>query len=670
MAKARFDNLADAPDELTFRKGDIVTVIERDVDGIVGWWLCLLHGKQGIAPGNRLQIISQFDVSRNGGSQGSLSNDDFSDSFDGSPSYNILTQASEYDTLPTPVKASHGQLYDYPSPQNIKDVYASDRKAGNLISYPNYAVPQGSTGPESDYDIVPKKYPGGTNLSPAELYDIPQGANKSAKQTAEELYDVPSRRPTIIQKTSTPTPESVKPDFQSVLSVFTAIPGNRKNPGVFESNNSRNSSKQTEYNSSQIYDTPNSTKSVSSQDVYDTPPSLFSPLNKKPSLKSAQHGGKFAQNAADQSALYDVIPTRNKQPSAAEDMYDILPPSVNFRTGGLEAESIYDQPSKSPYNDSQAGNDIYDVPPSKINLQAGNEIYNVPPTNNNNSIRQRDNNYKNALPVVGRDLAANQQDIYDHPPRKDIYGQSPSDDIYDHPPRGRNPSQEDIYDHPPRGGNSAQEDIYDHPPRGGNSAQEDIYDHPPRGGNPAQEDIYDHPPRGGNPAQEDIYDHPPRGGNSAHEDIYDHPPREDSSVSEDIYDHPPRGNLRTRQDDTYDILPARPTMGNVANDDASQGLYDVPTQHDINKVMKDISHYETSNQSLIKPYGKHHRRERSNNPSHLPRSTLRRFSEDDDDYVDYQDIYGKEPPAEMIKEMEKVSLIFFVCYYWMEAKIF
>ena len=29
------------------------------MDGLVGWWLCSLHGKQGIAPGNRLQEIKR-----------------------------------------------------------------------------------------------------------------------------------------------------------------------------------------------------------------------------------------------------------------------------------------------------------------------------------------------------------------------------------------------------------------------------------------------------------------------------------------------------------------------------------------------------------------------------------------------------------------------------------
>ncbi|XP_055909857.1 breast cancer anti-estrogen resistance protein 1 isoform X2 [Eupeodes corollae] len=60
-AKAIYDNLADTPDELAFKKGDILTVIEQDSDGCEGWWLCTVRGRQGICPGNRLRIINSYD---------------------------------------------------------------------------------------------------------------------------------------------------------------------------------------------------------------------------------------------------------------------------------------------------------------------------------------------------------------------------------------------------------------------------------------------------------------------------------------------------------------------------------------------------------------------------------------------------------------------------------
>lgn len=52
-----YDNVSEAPDELTFKKGDILTVLEQNSNGLEGWWLCSLKGRQGIAPGNRLRII-------------------------------------------------------------------------------------------------------------------------------------------------------------------------------------------------------------------------------------------------------------------------------------------------------------------------------------------------------------------------------------------------------------------------------------------------------------------------------------------------------------------------------------------------------------------------------------------------------------------------------------
>ncbi|XP_017127319.1 breast cancer anti-estrogen resistance protein 1 isoform X3 [Drosophila elegans] len=60
-AKAIYDNYADTPDELAFKKGDILTVIEQDTEGIQGWWLCSLRNRQGLCPGNRLRVLNSYD---------------------------------------------------------------------------------------------------------------------------------------------------------------------------------------------------------------------------------------------------------------------------------------------------------------------------------------------------------------------------------------------------------------------------------------------------------------------------------------------------------------------------------------------------------------------------------------------------------------------------------
>lgn len=59
LAKALFDNTAECADELAFRKGDIVTVMDQNVAGTSGWWMCSLYGRHGLAPANRLKLLPQ-----------------------------------------------------------------------------------------------------------------------------------------------------------------------------------------------------------------------------------------------------------------------------------------------------------------------------------------------------------------------------------------------------------------------------------------------------------------------------------------------------------------------------------------------------------------------------------------------------------------------------------
>ncbi|XP_068598220.1 cas scaffolding protein family member 4 [Brachionichthys hirsutus] len=59
LAKALYDNTAECADELAFRKGDIVTVMDQTVAGTSGWWMCSLYGRRGLAPANRLQLLPQ-----------------------------------------------------------------------------------------------------------------------------------------------------------------------------------------------------------------------------------------------------------------------------------------------------------------------------------------------------------------------------------------------------------------------------------------------------------------------------------------------------------------------------------------------------------------------------------------------------------------------------------
>ncbi|TRY92601.1 hypothetical protein DNTS_029261 [Danionella cerebrum] len=61
FARALYDNTAETEDELAFHKGDIIMVLEKNVVGSTGWWKCSLHGRQGLAPANRLAPLLPAD---------------------------------------------------------------------------------------------------------------------------------------------------------------------------------------------------------------------------------------------------------------------------------------------------------------------------------------------------------------------------------------------------------------------------------------------------------------------------------------------------------------------------------------------------------------------------------------------------------------------------------
>lgn len=59
-ARALYDNIAEAPDELAFRKGDVLTVLEQNTSGLEGWWLCSLRGRQVINDPSKLVQKSYY----------------------------------------------------------------------------------------------------------------------------------------------------------------------------------------------------------------------------------------------------------------------------------------------------------------------------------------------------------------------------------------------------------------------------------------------------------------------------------------------------------------------------------------------------------------------------------------------------------------------------------
>jgi enhancer of filamentation 1 len=62
LAVALYNNDVDDADELEFRKGDVLTVLIENPNGLNGWWLCENNGKCGLCPGNRLKLLTNTDT--------------------------------------------------------------------------------------------------------------------------------------------------------------------------------------------------------------------------------------------------------------------------------------------------------------------------------------------------------------------------------------------------------------------------------------------------------------------------------------------------------------------------------------------------------------------------------------------------------------------------------
>ena len=57
LAMARFPNVAESTEELSFGQGELVSILQKDT-GIGNWWLCQAAGKVGLVPANYLEEVT------------------------------------------------------------------------------------------------------------------------------------------------------------------------------------------------------------------------------------------------------------------------------------------------------------------------------------------------------------------------------------------------------------------------------------------------------------------------------------------------------------------------------------------------------------------------------------------------------------------------------------
>ncbi|XP_049861056.1 enhancer of filamentation 1 isoform X8 [Schistocerca gregaria] len=179
VARALYDNIAESPDELAFRRGDLLTVLEQNTAGIQGWWLCSLRGRQGICPGNRLRLLAG--VYDTGGE----------------------TVVADLNTLQRQGKRRswHVQPNKVLTPQKVGDVYLYDlppqrgpsAASAAVAAQEKYDVPPGSS-----HVVLP---PEPVTSQGGESYDVPRGC-----------YDTPRYpRPTAVVPPAPAAPAGPQP---------------------------------------------------------------------------------------------------------------------------------------------------------------------------------------------------------------------------------------------------------------------------------------------------------------------------------------------------------------------------------------------------------------------------------------------------------------------------
>lgn len=213
LAKALYDNVAESPDELSFRKGDIMTVLERNTQGLDGWWLCSLHGRQGIVPGNRLKIlVGMYDKKQQqqqqapGPAQGQAPPQPPVPQpalpYHHQGGYTPLSPASQYTPMHPAYAPQGDNVYLMPVPsKGQQGLYPGSVPAGQFPpapakqppAYPKQTPPHAFPSPGQEiYQVPPslgqaaEAYPGGSASPPQDVYQVPPSASQ-----AQDIYQVP-----------------------------------------------------------------------------------------------------------------------------------------------------------------------------------------------------------------------------------------------------------------------------------------------------------------------------------------------------------------------------------------------------------------------------------------------------------------------------------------------
>ncbi|XP_071451243.1 breast cancer anti-estrogen resistance protein 1 [Hetaerina americana] len=348
VARALYDNIAESPDELAFRKGDLLTVLEQNTAGIEGWWLCSLRGRQGICPGNRLRLLAGvFDSSAPQTILGSMVPHQSLGSSLTASSSNPGTGGASMDSMDLNTlqrqgkrRSWHVQPNKVVTPQKFGDVYLYDMPPSATRSAQQGLLQQGG-----QYDVPPpptavshtsgkqgRCYPARPNSSegPSALdsYDIPR--------PAVATYDVPRawRHPGVQLQTP---PASSTPDRRDSVGESYDVPRPHNHAAVLLQQTTAQLQALQMQGEQQEYDVPASNRLTPSSSASSlTAADSFSSSNRS----SLECGEQQRRRLAFPDAHYDV-------PRA-------LPPARHSSPPPAGDASLYDAPAQRPATDGDA----------------------------------------------------------------------------------------------------------------------------------------------------------------------------------------------------------------------------------------------------------------------------------------------------------------------------
>lgn len=185
LARALYDNHPDCSDELAFSRGDILTIVEQNVPESEGWWKCLLHGRQGLAPANRLQVLRETPADRpcplpprglDTDLTGSEAPCQVFNSFSPPTPGPVYEPMKSWVEGPSPATAQVYELPDSPSSARII--------CEKTLNFPKQAL-----------FVLPRPTRASLPTLPSQVYDVPvqrQVSSTLERPEKQQFYDIPT----------------------------------------------------------------------------------------------------------------------------------------------------------------------------------------------------------------------------------------------------------------------------------------------------------------------------------------------------------------------------------------------------------------------------------------------------------------------------------------------